>query len=175
MAVGARGAPLTRALRAAGAALLDLAVPKRCALCGRFDTFLCDACTAELSPAVSPRCPTCWGLLDRSRCWSCAAVLGSSLAGVRAAYQLEGGARRLVHMLKYEGCSALAEPMGRLMAGQFLDWGIRPEIVTAVPLHPSRQRQRGFNQAGQLARACAAATGLPLDTNLLARVRRTEP
>ena len=171
-----RGAPILHAVRLVGGALLDAVVPRRCGLCGRFDTFLCASCAAGLPVAAPPRCPTCWATTGPSnRCRTCAAVLVHSLAGVRSAYELRDGARRLVHALKYDGLSALAGPMGELMAVSLSQWGIRPDLVAPVPLHRSRERRRGFNQSALLARACAEAAGVPLDRSLLRRLRATAP
>jgi ComF family protein len=102
-------------------------------------------------------------------------VLVQSLEGVRASYRLEDGARDLVHRLKYDGLSALAEPMGALMAVTLQAWGIRPEVVAPVPLHASRRRSRGFNQAALLARSCAESAGLELLPDALRRTRATPP
>jgi ComF family protein len=155
-------------------ALLDLVVPRRCGLCGQFDTFLCERCTALLPVASMPRCPTCWGLVDpRNACRSCALELVPSLAGLRCPYVMDGGARRLVHALKYDGLSALAEPMGHLMAACLVDWGISPDVIAPVPLHPSRRRRRGFNQAALLAHSLAKNTGISPDAKLLRRTRNT--
>jgi ComF family protein len=156
--------------------LLDVAVPRRCGLCGRFDTFLCDRCAAALPPIDLPRCPTCWGTPDaRGGCRNCATVLVHSLDGVRSPYRFDGGARLLVHALKYDGLSALAAPMGRLMGASLAAWGLRPDVLIPVPLHRARRRWRGFNQAELLARACAERAGLPVDEVVLRRVRATTP
>jgi competence protein ComFC len=171
-----RTATFARAIRALGGAVLDVALPRRCGLCGRFDTFLCDRCAAGLPRAEPPRCPTCWGAPDARRgCRTCATVLVPSLDGVRSPYRLDDGARRLVHALKYDGLSALAEPMGQLMADTLAAWGLRPDALVPVPLHRARQRRRGFNQAELLARACAERTTLPLALDVLRRVRATTP
>ncbi|MGH2604548.1 MAG: hypothetical protein ACRDJ9_34810, partial [Dehalococcoidia bacterium] len=74
-----------RVAKTLGNALLDTVIPRRCGLCGRFDTFLCPVCTADLSVAAPPRCPTCWGLRGaRNDCRTCAAVLVQPLVGVRS-------------------------------------------------------------------------------------------
>jgi ComF family protein len=165
---------LAARFRRVSSALLDLVVPRRCGLCGRFDTFLCERCTASLPVASLPRCPACWGTVDqRGVCRACAGELVPSLAGLRSPYVMDGGARRLVHALKYDGHSALAEPMGRLMAECFESWGVSPDLVVPVPLHRSRRRRRGFNQAALLARSVAEATGITLDQTLLHRIRNT--
>lgn len=154
--------------------LLDLVVPRRCGLCGRFDTLLCGPCAASLPVASMPRCHTCWELLgSQGPCRTCAAELVPSLTGLRSPYVLDGGARRLVHALKYDGLSALAEPMGRLMAECLAGWGIHPDVIAPVPLHPSRQRRRGFNQAVLLARALAGPAGFTAEPGLLRRTRNT--
>jgi ComF family protein len=169
------GAMRRAPLRAIGAALLDVVIPPRCGVCGRFDRFLCAACEASLPVAAPPRCPTCWSVPDeRGRCRPCAALLGQPLAGVRSAYLLDGPARRLVHALKYEGHAALAEPMGRLLAEPLLHWGIRPDLIAPAPLHPGRERRRGFNQAALLVRACAGVTDIPAGRPLR-RIRPTPP
>ena len=168
--------PLLRAVRQIGGALLDGAAPRRCGLCGRFDTFLCAGCAERLPRAEPPRCPSCWGAPGpHGACRSCAAELVQTLAGVRSAYRLEDGARDLVHLLKYDGLSTLAEPMGKMMADVVVAWGIRPDVVAPVPLHRRRERHRGFNQSARLAHACAETVGLPIEPDVLRRVRATAP
>jgi len=165
---------LARSLRGAGTLLLDAVIPRRCGLCGRFDTFLCPDCSARLPAAAPPRCPTCWSIPGpRGACRTCATVLVHSLAGVRARYRLEDGARRLVHALKYEGLSALSEPMGALLAPSLAAWGIPPDLIAPVPLHPGRERRRGFNQAALLARSLGEHAGVPVAERLLRRTRAT--
>jgi competence protein ComFC len=167
---------LARAARSIVGAAFDVLVPRRCGLCGTFDTFLCDGCVALLPEAHPPRCSTCWGIPEpNNHCRSCAAVLVHSIAGIRSSYVLDGEARRLVHQLKYNGLYALAEPMGRLMAVGLEAWGVAPDAIVPVPLHPSRERRRGFNQSALLARSLGAAAGLPVEHELLRRTRATLP
>jgi ComF family protein len=167
---------VSSAARSVSEALLDLLVPRRCGLCGAFDSFLCDRCTATLPAAAPPRCPTCWDSVDGGgACRGCARVLVHSLAGIRSPYQFDGGARRLVHALKYDGHSALAGPMGRAMARCLAEWGIAPDVVVPVPLHRSREARRGFNQAAALTRSVVQDSGLPAEHRLLRRRRATIP
>jgi ComF family protein len=58
--------------------------------------------------------------------------------------------------------------MAERLAGRAL-----PALVIPVPLHPSRERERGFNQATELSRPLAAALGIALDAGLCRRVRAT--
>lgn len=85
-----------------------------------------------------------------------------------AVFEMNGAARNAVHALKYRYESALAVPMAALMAP--LREQAPFDLAVAVPLHRSRQRERGFNQAGLLVRELGWP-GLP---GTLRRVRKTE-
>jgi ComF family protein len=81
-----------------------------------------------------------------------------------------GSLRAIVHALKYEGRRSLAAPLAARMragAGDVLDGAA---AVVPVPLHPSRRRERGFNQASDL----AGRLGPPV-SRALRRVRPTVP
>lgn len=98
-------------------------------------------------------CPRCFHLQD--------------VAGVRAAFEMVGPARQLIHNLKYRRYRTLV----RLMAWHVAD-AARPlpvEAWYAVPLHPSRYRERGFNQSEELLRT----TALPAGDGALLRLRKT--
>jgi ComF family protein len=75
----------------------------------------------------------------------------------------EGPARALVRALKFRGAVALAGAMTAQMAANAPP-GILVEeaALVPVPLHPSRKRARGFNQASLLAAALGGRTGLPV-------------
>lgn len=76
--------------------------------------------------------------------------------------------RSIVHSLKYDGRRSLATPLG-LLIRERCHWVLEgADVVVPVPLHSSRRRQRGFNQALDLARAL----NLPV-TRALRRVRAT--
>ncbi len=155
------------------ALVLDVLVPRRCGLCGAFGEFLCAACAAALPRAAGPRCRTCAApLVPGMVCRACAALPDQPLTTLAAACRFEGDARRLVHRLKYESLSALAEPMGALMAACPLPHP-RPDVLVPVPLHRARVRRRGFNQAELLARAIGRAHGIPMAPRALVRVRAT--
>jgi ComF family protein len=87
----------------------------------------------------------------------------------------DGALRAIVHALKYEGRRSLAQPLAGLMRVRGADMLTGADWAVPVPLHPSRRRERGFNQAADLARhvgvpvrralrrhrATRAQTGLP--------------
>lgn len=91
-------------------------------------------------------------------------------------YQKGGDYRRILHLLKYEGRKDLGYTMGRLMA---MDVGRNGffegiDVIVPIPLHPSRQRERGYNQSECLAEGISAVTGIPVDTSSVRRCVHTQ-
>lgn len=84
----------------------------------------------------------------------------------------DGVAREAVHALKFEERHAIGGMMGRLMAEHIRDRAV--DVISPVPLHPARRRERGYDQARILAAQVARSLGLPCRANLLRRTRRTE-
>ena len=72
-----------------------------------------------------------------------------------------GPARALVTALKFRGAGAAAEVMAAQIAATMPPGLLAEATLVAVPAHRSRHRERGFNQAQQLARALARRTGCP--------------
>jgi ComF family protein len=84
---------------------------------------------------------------------------------------------RLLPRFKFHGDLAAGRLLAQLMAATLpgaLAGSSPPGAVVPVPLHPSRLRQRGYDQALELARPVAAALGLPLCARALQRVRATQ-
>jgi ComF family protein len=159
--------------------LLSVLFPPRCVGCGDFETNLCPSCRASLVEAGAASCPRCGEpgpqALAGGRCGWC---IGKELeySGARAAFRHEGVARRLVSQFKFGGQPVL----GRLMAylakpafDSFVD-SISPRdrvVVTWVPCHASRRRERGYNQAEVLSRWLAHGMA-PLERTSLAKKAR---
>jgi ComF family protein len=91
--------------------------------------------------------------------------------------RFEGVAREAVHALKFGGRRALASPLGDLIAemdAAGLGFGV-PDLLAPVPLHPRRERERGFNQALLLARRVGRAWRVPVCADVLERTLSTRP
>ena len=80
-----------------------------------------------------------------------------------------------MHRFKYQGWRRLAEPLGLLLAERLVVEGVAARAVVAVPLHPSRMRQRGFNQAELLAAELRRRLLLTAPEGVLVRTRATPP
>lgn len=101
-----------------------------------------------------------------SDCWRKAPPFaGGCAVGVYA-----GLLRQAIHRLKFGGETALAVPLGALMAERVRKTTFPPDIIVPVPLHPRRLRQRGFNQAELLAREIGKLLDVPVRGDVLARV-----
>jgi ComF family protein len=135
-----------------------------------------------LAVLLAPPCGVCGRLLEHplsgavcDRCWDAVEpqAVSYSLRGIaqaRAIGRYEATLRGLIHALKYDRRRSIAPRLARLMARHAHDVLGGANAVVPVPLHRRRQRQRGFNQADDLARGL----GLPV-ARVLKRVRATRP
>ena len=156
--------------------ILDLLFPVDCVLCDRRASGwrrgpLCAACeTAVLVGPASPVCERC-GLPGVAAGGVCAACLtGRTRYDFgRAALAFNDPVRQLVHEFKYNDRVSLARPLGRRLKECLERHPFGPDCVVPVPLHPRRQRGRGYNQAELL----AARLGLPIERGVVRRRRDT--
>lgn len=132
-------------------ALIETAYPRRCAGCGRRGTWLCDACEHQVARLAPPWCRRCGEpAAHRCRCPD----LPPALAAVRSAVPYDGWARQAIIRCKYAGEWARAEHLATLLPPLIADVGPSDGLVP-VPLHPRRERVRGYNQARLLAEHAA--------------------
>jgi ComF family protein len=152
------------------AALCRRALPQSCAFCAApcGSALVCAACCAAL-PRITFACPRC-----ALPAWN-GAVCGACLrhpppfAAAYAAFEYAFPFDRLLHSFKYGGRLALADFLAEALCAAVAQRPPNhplPDVVVALPLAPSRQRTRGFDQATEIARRVARITGLPLAAGL---------
>lgn len=136
---------------------LDLLFPPRCAGCGRVDTVWCRRCQAEIDE-----------IPHRNNIRTLAPLSASAATGVH-----EGKLQEAVQALKYENARALSLPLGQRLATCLaqLEWTI--DMIVPVPLHTSRLKERGYNQAQVLGAYVAARHNIPLVPDAIERWRST--
>jgi ComF family protein len=80
--------------------------------------------------------------------------------------------RKLIHNLKYKGAKEVGYELGRIYGQSLKNSGFTDgmDLIIPVPLHPSRQRKRGFNQSEYISKGLADVTGLPVDLKSLVRI-----
>lgn len=167
-------------------AVLALVFPQACSICG----------SSVESRADGVACRSCWSDTrtltgDETICWKCGVEASGrvpdekhrevfcrrcdehAFTAARACGVYEGALRASVLSLKRQPF------VGTRLARLMLVTQQREPLASAtriipVPLHPLRERERGFNQATELGRALAALTELPLDEWSLVRALHTE-
>lgn len=159
--------------------LFGLLYPAHCALCGGLGSRgldLCQACFDEL-PWNRHACPRCAAPLppdaDVDLCGAClkqAPSWDEAKSPLAYAYPVD----KLVQRFKFEGDLAAGRLLGELLADFLAAGGEKPDCIVPVPLHPSRLKERGFNQAVELARPLSKRLKIKVRLDLCARMRATE-
>jgi len=176
--------------------------PSDCRLCGAALAEVsrlpvCSACVGSIRRIEAPTCDVCGELVttaaagDELRCGVCQrARLPFAKAVAYGSY--DGALRGLVHLLKYDRVRPASDLLGRMLAETMADLKFasseRAPLVIPVPLWVGRERQRGFNQAAEIARAAMrywrlrgtvagetpALPAMELNTGALRRTRETQ-
>ncbi len=193
----------------AGESLFASLFPGDCRLCGEplisiSRLPVCSDCLNAIAPVSGPTCVVCGervfsgealedearpraaGLHEGGRATRCGLCrrIEQPYARARAFGSYDGNLRGLIHLLKYEQVRPAARVLGQLLAqameGLLAESGSGMRVAIPVPLHASRLRQRGFNQAELIARAAmdrlpdSAAVNLQLRPNAMRRKRATD-
>lgn len=169
-----RLAPLQSLAGWAGRNLLDALYPLECAGCGGSGNIICDRCAGSLPLLGPPYCRVCAAYSERDLCQACAQS-GRQFDGVRAPYRYEGSIRQAILALKYGGIKAAAPQLSDMLADYFEVNPLPGDLMAPVPMHRSRRRERGYNQAELLARPVAGRCDISYLSDLLVRTRRVDP
>jgi len=155
-------------------------LPPICLLCGATGTTdrdLCAGCDADL-PRNARACPGCALPLAAGSNGDCEYCRARSFSFDRAfvPFRYRPPVDFLILGLKFTHRLSHARLLGELFAAALAERNAPPpDCIIPVPLHPLRLRERGFNQALELARPSARRFGVPLLANGLCRVRYTPP
>ena len=163
--------------------ILDSFFPARCLACHEFlegdmrVKILCSSCASKMNLNSSFFCPSCLARVPgiKKKCHP----KTSYLLGAACDYH-NPVIGSLVRALKYDGILSSANLLGELTALYLKqissEWGIKFEnfIIVPVPLHPSRERVRGFNQSLLIAEAMSSEVNIKI-YNALIRTKRTTP
>ena len=160
----------------------SLLYPPRCPVCDRLLGMgmqrMCPACRRRvhyLSGSLCCRCGKKLSDCEAEYCGDCRRGQHVFTAG-RALYEYEDIAPAL-YRFKYGGCREYADFFGRELAGQLGAYirSLVPDGLVPIPMYPAKERRRGYNQAGLLARALGRELELPVYPKLVSRNRNTRP
>lgn len=156
-------------------ALWELLYPHHCLLCGQMDGivpfFPRGRADQGLRPWDCPHlCLGCYDLFvtDPPIIMDAALLYGAT---IRTSPDLV----ELVGQWKYQGIRGMGWPLASMLVPvvECLQGFESVDVLLPIPLHSSRQRGRGFNQAGMLARLAGLSLGIPVASDLLVRHRKT--
>ncbi len=178
---------------------LNFCLPQACLLCGdttsrQHPLALCDSCIAEL-PVLGETCQRCANplepqlerlgnylkhsaLLQTRQCGQCIRIQPYFDHSI-AFFPYIAPFNNFIQAAKFKGKFATARMLGKLMAQQLSNsinmLDNRPDSLLPVPLHPSRQRERGYNQSLEIAMPISNELKIPIFTDLACRITATPP
>jgi ComF family protein len=150
--------------------LFDFLFPRRCLGCGQWGNYFCQECVKKIKLVENQVCPVCRKPAVRGRTHP-RCQTRYSLDGLVSVFAYEGIIKKAIGKLKYKFITDLAEELIELVPKQ----KFQLVIFVPVPLHPRRQRWRGFNQAELLGRMLAEKSGWGVKTDVLERHKHTKP
>lgn len=161
----------------------DILFPRRCPVCDEIvlprGSLICPECVKILSFVKGPVCKKCGKEVFSDRleyCFDCTKHTRSFESG-RALINYNDAAKDSMVKIKYKNkreyidfyTEAICRRYGKQIAR------MRADVLVPVPVHPSRMKTRGYNQAELLARGIGRSLGIPVRSDLLRRSRKTAP
>ena len=160
---------------------LDLLCPRVCVVCERLIDriergMVCGRCWTRLPMLPSPRCARCGPPTKGPTCSWCTLLPPYVRAARSVCWATGEVGLGIVHALKYQGWHRVAGEMAVRMARLAWPRDVVDErcALVPVPLSRKRERRRGYNQSAYLSRGLERSWGIPVWSDVLARMRHTE-
>ena len=139
---------------------------------------ICNKCNGKIIYIKDPTCMKCGKQLnkeEREYCSDCEKLRHLYVCGT-ALYDY-GSMSDSVFRFKYAGRMEYASYYGKDLYARRAQWlaMIRPDAIIPVPIHSSRMRRRGYNQAELISRELSKCCGIPVNTTLIRRTAKTLP
>ena len=162
--------------------LTDLLYPRRCPICDRavapFGSLICEACKKEPIYIREPYCMKCGKELEGEEAEYCGDCMRHRhvFDSGRAVFAYKSMSDS-IYRFKYKDRQEYAAYYAECMAVRLGEWIIRckPDALIPVPIHASKRRIRGYNQAELLAKELGRILHIPVESNLIKRMRKTSP
>jgi ComF family protein len=159
-------------LKQLGSGLLHLIFPRSCATCGNLllnnEKVLCLSCFAELPRTRFHNNPE----NDVARLFWGRVFLSNATSFIY--FNKDSNYRKILHELKYKDQRVVGQELGRLFGLELRDTPFsKADLLIPVPLHPSKQRKRGYNQSELIADGVSQVLHIPVRNNLIIRKMKT--
>lgn len=163
--------------------LLEIMYPKRCLLCDGilsygFNERLCEGCKVEGVWIQGDLCSKCGKPLEAHRlelCFDCSKKTHYYDEG-RAMWLYQGSIKKAIQRYKYGERKGYGKAFALELHNYYsrnINWKI--DMLTSVPLHPNKLRERSFNQSALIADKLSVYLGIVVNNELLIRVKNTKP
>ena len=159
---------------------LNILYPKRCPVCHQILTqkgiLVCQPCEKVLHPVMTDYCLKCGKPVaaEEEFCQECRTVLREFDRG-RSVFLYNNKMRQSLLHYKYYGNREYGEYYAacicRYMKREIYSW--KPDLIVPVPMHPRKQRERGFNQAADLAARAGKGLGIPTADWIVRKTQNT--
>ena len=140
---------------------------------------ICENCRERVKRAEGSVCLKCGKPVsdhEKEYCTECGRKKRSFDQG-KSLYLHQGNAAAAVYRLKFQNqrnyAAVFAKELEKRYGTQIRRWN--PDVLIPIPLHKKKRKKRGYNQAELLAEKLSEHTGIPLEKNVLKRVRNTHP
>ncbi len=143
----------------------------------------CISCRAPLPDGSQKVCGRCWDsiarlsqghplYLETKR----KLVAAGNVSGLVSAFvfEKEGAFQHIAHALKYSGYESIGHELGTRLGRTMIEWGVHADVLIPIPLHRVKRRERGYNQAEQIARGVASVTGMRVLPSAVTRTKHTQ-
>lgn len=168
--------------RGIGEMLVNLAFPKRCPVCDEIvpigEGDICVSCRTKPQYITEPRCRRCGKqLFDEARPFCADCMERRHVFDYGCALYDYQSMRKSIYRFKYQGrqeyASFYARDIYERLGAELARMGA--DSIVPVPIHASRRRERGYNQAQLVAAELSRLTGIPMYADLVRRVKKTAP
>lgn len=180
--------------------VIDILFPKFCLNCGKEGSYLCEDCFSLIDVSERQYCPFCSIpkiVLDGRTCPSCRR--SKKLNGLYSAVPYNNSIiKKLIYQFKYSHIKELAKPLSSLITihlanlnpvrdSENVDKSKKENIsngaskvknfsgfvLMPIPLHKKKLKERGFNQAEEIAKQLSKTLGAPVLSNILVKIKQT--
>ena len=143
----------------------------------------CISCNRYLSDGRQKVCDLCWDSIQKITTGhplfldtNNKLLEAGFLSGLVSTFifEKEGAFQNIAHYLKYRGYESLGVELGRKLGSTMNEWNVRADALVPIPLHKTKLRERGYNQAEMIARGISEVTHIPVDVKSVHRRRHTQ-